>query len=410
VKESKTFCSLPWIHMATHPHGGVTLCCIADHTNSMSSAKDIDGWGVEKFKNLNVDSINDIMNSTYYKQVRVQMLTDQIPEACTRCFEEEKRGIESKRINEQRKFPDFTYEVAEKETKQDGYYRTDIRFVELRLGNLCNVKCRSCNPASSTKWITDYKKVEDKFDYVTKYGWVNKDPNFGWIDNPRFWNDFYEHSKNLELIYINGGEPTLVKQHWNYLERLVDGGYAKNLKLWYSINMTNMPDYAIDIWKKFKQVDISCSIDDLGERNTWLRNPTKWEDVLVNYHNLINHKIDNFNISINQTISWLNVYYLDEFYDYFKNKRNTHIHHNMVYDPNFLSPWILPEEVKFDIINKCHSVMQKVDFNTIQSQLMNNDSNMELLEQGIKYNDYLDKLRKEDMREVFSELFRGLKL
>ena len=45
----------------------------------------------------------------------------------------------------------------------------------------------------------------------------------------------------MEVLYINGGEPTLIKAHWNYLRRLVESGRSKNIVLWYNINMTNLP-------------------------------------------------------------------------------------------------------------------------------------------------------------------------
>ena len=34
----KPFCVLPWIHLATHPIGTVTPCCVADMTNGVSTA------------------------------------------------------------------------------------------------------------------------------------------------------------------------------------------------------------------------------------------------------------------------------------------------------------------------------------------------------------------------------------
>ena len=36
---SKTFCPLPWTHLATHPHGAVTLCCESDMTNRASDSQ-----------------------------------------------------------------------------------------------------------------------------------------------------------------------------------------------------------------------------------------------------------------------------------------------------------------------------------------------------------------------------------
>jgi len=41
--DSKSFCVLPWIHLATHPIGTVTPCCITDMTNSVSTAAHPDG-------------------------------------------------------------------------------------------------------------------------------------------------------------------------------------------------------------------------------------------------------------------------------------------------------------------------------------------------------------------------------
>ena len=171
---------MPWIHLATHPHGGVTLCCIADHTNSESRAKNFDKSGNPIWLTLGKDSIDDIMNSDYYKQTRLQMLNDEVPKACERCFIEEQNGIRSKRLEENENYKDFTIENAKSITDDSGKIKVPMKFVELRLGNLCNVKCRSCNPASSTKWVKEYKELEKNFDFVTSYRWVD---DFSWIEN-----------------------------------------------------------------------------------------------------------------------------------------------------------------------------------------------------------------------------------
>ena len=55
------------------------------------------------------------------------------------------------------------------------------------------------------------------------------------------------------FVYSNGGEPTLIKAHWNYLRRLVESGRSKNIILWYNINMTNLSDEAIPYGKNLKK-------------------------------------------------------------------------------------------------------------------------------------------------------------
>ena len=92
-------CSLPFTHLATHPHGGVTLCCISDHTNAASNARTKD-----RILNINSDSIDSVMNSDFYKEVRLQMKNGIEPDACKRCYEEERKGIKSKRIEENARY------------------------------------------------------------------------------------------------------------------------------------------------------------------------------------------------------------------------------------------------------------------------------------------------------------------
>ena len=55
-------------------------------------------------------------------------------------------------------------------------------------------------------------------------------------------------------------------------------------------SMTTVPPYAFDLWKKFDKVQISCSIDDLTDRNYYIRYPTKWIDVENNLNKLLQLK------------------------------------------------------------------------------------------------------------------------
>jgi organic radical activating enzyme len=402
---SKTFCTLPWIHLATHPYGGVTLCCVSDMIDAKNTSRNY-GDGYIEYLNLNKNSLSEIMNSDYYKEVRKQFLNGEVPEACNRCFQEESNGIRSKRIEENENYSHFTYDDATKITKEDGTIPTDLKFIELRLGNLCNVKCRSCNPASSTKWVKEYDKVEKEFDFVQSYQDVKGNEHYNWPDRDEFWEDLFEHSKKVEWIYINGGEPTLMKKHWEYLDKLVESGLSKDISLWYSINMTNIPPKTFEVWNHFKNIRVSCSIDDLDKRNFYLRYPTKWDSVLNNIKLLMDNK--NLDVSVCQTISFLNVFYIDEFYDFFTNKLGLHIHQNYVYDPNFLSPWILPTIIKKNILKKCKGVMNTLDYSLLSNTLLNNSSDEKLLSQGIQYNKFLDGIRNEKVTDTFSELFEKL--
>ena len=87
-----------------------------------------------------------------------------------RCYREEKSNIKSKRQIEIENYPDYTVDVARSATDEDGYMKeVQLDFVELRLGNVCNVACRTCNPSSS-KWRNEYETLQDSLDFITKYG------------------------------------------------------------------------------------------------------------------------------------------------------------------------------------------------------------------------------------------------
>jgi MoaA/NifB/PqqE/SkfB family radical SAM enzyme len=393
---NSTYCSLPWTHLASHPDGGVTLCCISDHTNAASRSRNFEPL---YYYDLNKDKLDNIMNSDFYKKTRLEMLNGIKPKACLRCYQEEDNNVRSKRIEENEKLG-FTEDMAKAITSVDGTIPVNFKFVELRLGNLCNLKCRTCNPVSSTSWIVPYQKLQQELTFVTNY---DRKINSSWTESDEFWTDLFEHSADIQLIYVNGGEPTLVEKHWKYLEELIKRGYNKQITLWYNINMTNLPDKLIDLWKEFKKVQVTCSIDDLYERNDYIRSGSKWSEVVTNLD-----KIQSYNwieSSVCQTISWLNVFYVNDFIKYMR-QRNLHVHMNYVYDPKFLSVQILPTEYKKIILDTCKD-LNEWELNSISSQL-SVDENTQMFNNGIKYNNWLDVNNKKDFAKTFNDWYNHL--
>lgn len=392
-----TYCSLPWTHLASHPDGGVTLCCISDHTNAASRSRDFEPL---YYYDLNKDKINNIMNSDFYKKTRLEMLNGIKPQACLRCYQEEDNNVRSKRLEENEKLG-FTEDMARAITSTDGTVPVNFKFVELRLGNLCNLKCRTCNPVSSTSWIVPYQKLQQELSFVTNY---DRKINSSWTESDEFWDDLFEHSADIQLIYVNGGEPTLVEKHWKYLEELIKRGYNKQITLWYNINMTNLPDKLIDLWKEFKKVQVTCSIDDLYERNDYIRVGSKWTEVIANLDKIQSYTW--IETSVCQTISWLNAFYVNDFIKFMR-QRNLHVHMNYVYDPKFLSPQILPRELKDIILDTCTD-LNEWELNSIKSQLCVDD-NLSMFQNGIKYNKWLDVSNKKDFANNFQAWYIHLK-
>ena len=389
---SSTFCPLLFQHLATHPHGGVTHCCVADHRNALSSSRDGD-----RFYNLNRDTVHDTMNSESFKKARLEVLNDKKPKACLRCYAEEAKGMNSKRIEEIKNYQEYTIDVAREVTDNIGYMKdVQLEFVELRLGNTCNVACRTCNPASSSKWRNDYDALQKATKFqLTDY---NTMEGFRWPERDGFWEDLLQHCDRVKTFYINGGEPTLIKEHFRFLERLVELGKT-DIKLWYNINMTNMNDKVIDLWKKFDHVKISCSIDDLGDRNHYIRYPTKWNDVEKNFLRL---KSEGFEMDITQTVSWMNYSTLGDFYTAFNKKYGIFVHHNYVYDPDILSPAVLPKEMRDEIHKRFEGVFDEWKLKELKTMFGGPDKPKKW-EQAKEYTRNLDDIRNQDIENFLPE-------
>lgn len=405
---SNTFCPLPWQHLATHPHGGVTLCCISDHTDGLNRARNYKET-YDEFLDLNKNTIKQHINSDYYKEVRLQMLNNIKPKACMRCYKEEDKGIKSKRQHEATVFPSYTADYASTLTSEDGSIPMDLRFVELRLGNVCNVRCRTCNPASSSKWLDDYKSIVQKADFVNKgYLGLNFPEDFKWAEDDNFYDDLYESAPNLEVLYINGGEPTLIKQHWTYLQKLVNSGRSENIVLWYNINCTMLPPVALELWPKFKEARICLSIDDLEDRNAFIRSGTDWNAVCNTIDKLLPHKED-LVLRITQTVSAYNYATLPEFFEW-ANSIGIEVDMNFVYDPDYLSPMAIPPRARELIHTRFRKVLgNDHKLGTLLSMFNTPEWDELKWEQFCRYNDLLDKNdtdlgKVSNWRETFTEL------
>lgn len=328
-----TRCVLPWMHLASHPNGGQSLCCRSNHTDAVSWAMKPGSTELQTFDNTRLSTI---ANSETFVRVRQAMIDGQEPVECEGCWQDEAAGLVSKRMYENERWAHIIPELEQTaELKNPGY-----RYVELRLGNICNNACVTCNSFSSSKWYADEERI------AKDLNWFHLRPleNFKWHDKPEFYEELADLSKNVEEIYINGGEPTLIKAHFRYLERLIETGQAQNVHLVYSLNMMDIPDRLADLWQQFKRVSVNCSIDDYGLRNFYIRWPSNWEDTVKSIRKLDSiHTVD---WHVTQTVSIYNIFTLDKLDDWLRYNFDRNTTHNFVLYPDYLSLAAIPDSLK----------------------------------------------------------------
>ena len=343
-------CHLMWKGLSTHPNGSVSACCQADFSNPNSFARTNN-----EMLFLGKSSLEEIRNSDSFNQIRLNMLAGQEPPQCHRCYDTERSGGQSKRQQEN---STFNWTENDALTNVDGSIDTPLQFIELRLGNTCNLACITCNSVSSSKWHRDEQALAKKIEWFKIF---ENSKQTRWFESEEFYENLAEISNHVSKIYINGGEPLLIKQHKVLLQKLIDMGVSSNIKLEYSINLTITDSEFIDLWNNFKYVVVQLSIDAVGEMNNYLRYGSDFSKIVENLEWFIANKPENTYYMICQTLSAINYLEVPVLVDFFK-KYDLNVNVNPVYSPSYFSAAALVEEEKEQVL---HSI-SKVDNQQMQ--------------------------------------------
>jgi MoaA/NifB/PqqE/SkfB family radical SAM enzyme len=371
LTNSRTFCALPWIHVATRPNGDARLCC---GSNASQATKGVLDAGLVKKENgepanFGTDTLTSAINNEYMRDVRNTMLEGKIPLSCAKCFEEETNGIVSKRVWELYYWDQEGLDFSEivKETHEDGTIPPIIRYLDLRLGHTCNLKCVMCTPHDSSRWTQDYDQLITKTKspiILQQINWDKNKFNNTWYERPELWEEVFEQIPNIQQLYFAGGEPLMIKEHRRFLEEIVKRGYSKNITVRYNSNGVLVDDKMIELWSNFKEVRFAFSIDAVDQRNHYIRYPVSWDETLAALEKLDNTP-DNIKVGIACAVQIFNIKHIIDFakwkimQGYKKiNKFKVAeyeagggiINMHMIYIPTFLSARILPKEDKDQLV------------------------------------------------------------
>jgi MoaA/NifB/PqqE/SkfB family radical SAM enzyme len=328
------FCVLPWISLEASPIGTVRPCCLADD-------EIVDDAG-NKF-NLATADFKQIQNSNSMQELRQEFVDGKQPKTCRKCWREERAGRTSKRMHTldrlKHMLPDQDWTADAK----------PLMFLDLKLGNICNLKCRICGSWSSSTFAAEELKHlmrnEDRRDnhhyHMLRQGaWPR--------ENQQFWNEIAGISDQIQYIEFTGGEPFMIQEHFNLLQGLIDRGLAANIEIHYNTNGTQWPETAEEIWRHFKIVEIAFSIDDVGPRFEYQRSNAVWTEVINNIARFreLRSRHTNIRLQICCTINVFNVYYLETVANWIVEQRMDFIYWNMMHDAYFFSISSLSERAK----------------------------------------------------------------
>jgi organic radical activating enzyme len=225
----------------------------------------------------------------------------------------------------------------------------ELVFLDLKLGNICNLKCRICGSWSSSKWVAEeLSYVNNSKDHIARK-WL-KDGRWP-RESAQFWENLDELLPQIKYFEFTGGEPFLIQEHFDLLKRAVDKGVAHNIDIHYNTNSTTFPkDY--EIWKHFKHVQIAFSVDNTKERFEYERYGANWAETNINICKIVDLMlVHKYPISIQLCVTWniQNIFYLGELLTWAKTLF-TDIHFNLMHDPWEMSIGCVPAFAIGDIL------------------------------------------------------------
>mgnify|MGYP006268085265 CR=1 FL=1 len=369
--DNKSFCVLPFIHLHVNEHNDVKLCCMADR------------YPIKKFS-PEFDFNNDIQ----MQEIRTKLLSGEQIEHCRTCYEYEERGANSWRISANKMWKErLNLESYDNMTPNLVYY-------DIRNDNLCNLSCRMCGPQSSSQ-------LEKEF---TKIGWpVQSSPkSFGFSDVIDF--------DTVQLIYVSGGEPTLLPKFKLFLKDAISKGKT-NFGIQMNTNGTNLNQELLELLSHFNVEFIIVSLDGYNKINKYIRWPADWNSIVTNAHKLAKVTKE---LIFNLTASIWNISNLSSTVLFIESEfPDALIITNAVKYPEFNVFTTFPDKelalndlqqiVNYSKLYKNEpNFRSKIDYYI--SALKDSEINLEALRQFFEYNDTLDKSRNIKLKDYIPEL------
>lgn len=394
-----SWCVNAFHSMSANNDGSTKMCCMIKGAYN-------DQVLIDKKYFIGKLSIEENFNNKRSASIRENLEKGIRDNACIRCWEEEDGGRKSKRIRDnERYFHELQY-------NQRQPYQ-GLAKLELNLGNNCNIKCRTCHPSISSTWMKEaYDLDHSSYSTFKEYSNGMKKYHQQYDDDSAFWDDLTKNLSTIKQFDFYGGEPFLSKKMWEVLTICVDKGYSKDIELHYNTNGTLWPKET-ELWKNFKSVNLSFSIDGVGEQFEYMRFPAKWSDVTANMQKARDYKSIGNNISISWciTLSTINIHYLTETLDeYYKSFQDFGVYLNLVHGPIHFNVSKLPPDVKKQVIDK----MQKIpkEYQQVWYQIpgiigfiQNGQYEPNVWESFLSTIKKHDEYRKQDFTKTFKEYY-----
>ena len=336
AKKRDTFCVMPWLYQQLFSHGNVKPCCKFTRFITQDNAP------MSVYK----QSLDEIWNSDDMRSIRRAMVNGERVSGCAGCYREEEAGGVSLRKSRNRDWQSaclnedkISIEVLKARAIADDYrLLATPSWLQLDVGNLCNLKCRMCCGYSSSR--IDQDPVHRQWNGGAPDHQKRLPTGKRWVEDKNFiLTELFRHPEQVKQLEFLGGETLLIKEVRDILECLIEAGVADNIVLIATTNGTVIKSPWLGLAERFKQLALNVSIDGFGRYYEYIRYPARWSILTRNIEILKKRSRTRLTaIATLQAYNALNIVdlfkYLDsiglDFYAY------------PVSHPPYLSPMVLP--------------------------------------------------------------------
>jgi organic radical activating enzyme len=383
MPDLKFLCPILWEDLAIKNDGDYRVCCNFSRSVEDGVLKNNSGTNL----NIHGHNFDDLRNHRIFQSTRKSFLNGQWPKGCDQCKGQEAIGMASMRSHrmvrliDEGKQEEFEEKVR-RFTATDGSIQVEqfpLRELDIRFGNLCNLRCRSCNPANSSALHNDYFQLgysnyHDGGQLVVSY---ESDSNrkmiktfdaFARKKETSFFDTLPKNLDSISRIYFAGGEPLIDPRHETFLKELIKKGLAPQIYLEYNTNLSILSDRIFDLWGNFKKVGLGVSLDGIYEHHEYFRFPSKFSRIEENLRKIdsfgdklrgwISFTVSSLNISnLPDTIIWL----AEQKFQNIGNRGNRPpISAHLLYSPDHLSIQKIPAEAKLLIKKRLYSGFERI--------------------------------------------------
>jgi len=355
----KSFCVKAFTEIATSSNGNLKLCCFSDQVGPNNRV-----YYSDKFDNV-------FYNNEELVSIRKAMLEGKPIRECRNCYVEEESGVISPRQEHNFLFYESNKVLFDDIVKNN---KSKIKTIDLKFGNKCNYACIMCDPSSSSLHSKEIEKnpIPEIVSEVTNN--KLKPTYFDFPDEKMI--ELLDISSEITRVKSTGGEPFLLEGFKDYIKKLVDKGYSKNIEFHTVSNGTIDCTDLLPYFNEFKKFVLRWSVDGTDEVYNFIRYPGNFNR-MTRIHKrtseaIIDNGYKNIHITLDPTAQLFNLHNLIDILKYGDSLGAVKdVTFGYIYrDPKYLDTALMPIEMLEDIFNEydnqISSIKVKNNYSTLK--------------------------------------------